>query len=170
MANKEPSNQNETLGSSVITAEEIAELTKEIRETNRQREELLDNSKALTTAVVKLQKSDLRRGRHTKLLAVALFFDVAFTIGFALLFQNAKETNDKTKETADKVAASQYEACLSGNESRALQIKLWDFVLSFPPPPGQTPEQLKAREESSVKFKTFLHKTYAPKDCNKIPT
>lgn len=65
-----------------------------------------------------------------------------------------------TKQLRDQQVAT----CESSNESRALNVRLWDYVLSFPPSRPRT----QAQEKQLELFKAFMRKTFAPRDCTKI--
>lgn len=54
--------------------------------------------------------------------------------------------------------------CNSGNEFRATEKSLWNFILSIPSETKPTPEQQKQLEG----FKVFLEKTFAPRDCTTL--
>lgn len=65
-----------------------------------------------------------------------------------------------TKSVHDQQVAT----CQSGNESRKLQVQLWDYVLGFPPSRPRT----EAQDKQIADFKAYVHKTFAPRDCSKI--
>lgn len=68
------------------------------------------------------------------------------------------------KATANSISLVQF--CETVNASRARQVNIWNFVLHLgknKPPPGTT----KAQYQLEVnRFEAFLHKTYAPRNCN----
>ena len=55
--------------------------------------------------------------------------------------------------------------CLAGNDFRLTEKQLWNFVLSFPPPLHETAEARKLRLVSTAKFKAYVDKKFAPRDC-----
>lgn len=59
---------------------------------------------------------------------------------------------------------NQVQTCEASNESRKLNVQLWDYVLSFPPSRPRT----EAQEQQIIDFKAFIRKTFAQRDCSKL--
>ena len=63
-------------------------------------------------------------------------------------------------------AATTAQLCQAGNEARAQQIGLWEYILSLShPPPGETPAQRAQRTAVLAKFDAHLHRVFAARDC-----
>lgn len=93
-------------------------------------------------------------------LIISLALDLVLTAGLTIsLIQSDRASNE-----ARSVHRQQVVICESGNEGRALNVKLWTYVLSIPPPQSRTHEQ----EKRVAEFKVFLTKTFAPRDCGKV--
>jgi len=101
----------------------------------------------------------------------ASVFLLLFSLALAaanLLF-TAREVNGvRAAEThAARASASVVQLCLLGNESRAQQIILWEHIITIAqPPPGETPAQRRARLATTRAFVIYLHKVFAPRNCN----
>lgn len=143
------------------SADQVSALTKAVEENNRQQSSLITAIGTLTETVGELKESDRKHGTYIGLLGVSFFLDVCLTIGMFYV-------GHKAQVTANQVADNQHATCISSNEGRALQIKLWNYVLAFPPPANETTDQAARRTQNVAKFKVFLNTTYAPRDCSKI--
>ncbi len=112
-------------------------------------------------AQVEAQESYGRRNRRMIWwLVVSLLFDVVLTAVIATVAVQANRTSDR----ATQIHSQQVSTCLAGNEARAKNVQLWEFVFKLTSTTEQTPEQ-KARV---VKFRAYLYDTFAPRDCSKI--
>lgn len=151
------------MDSTLPSAAQVTALTQAVEENNRQQSSLIDAIGTLTQTVGELKASDRKHGTYIGLLGVSFLLDICLTVGMIYI-------GGKAQQTAHRVAGSQYETCISSNEGRSLQIKLWNYILSSPSsaPKGESPEQTKSRMQNVAKFKTFLNVTYAPRDCSKI--
>lgn len=60
--------------------------------------------------------------------------------------------------------------CEASNDARALQVQLWDYVLSVstrnPPAVPRTPDEQRRADEQIAQFRTYLHTVFAPRDCS----
>ena len=66
-------------------------------------------------------------------------------------------------------AASVTQLCQAGNEARAQQVQLWQFVVHISrTPPHQTPAQAAQRARTVRAFEAYLHRVLAPRDCHAI--
>jgi hypothetical protein len=112
-------------------------------------------------AQVEAQESYGRRNRRMIWgLVVSLLLDAVLTVVIATVAVQANHASDR----ATQVRNQQISTCLSTNEARALNIRLWEYVLTIPPSQQRTEEQVKRIAD----FKVFLRKTFAPRDCSKI--
>jgi phage-related minor tail protein len=65
--------------------------------------------------------------------------------------------------------ATVQELCISGNDNRSQQIRLWEFVLSLSTPQSSDTAAERATQKRNVRqFRIYLHKVFAPRDCTKI--
>jgi hypothetical protein len=65
--------------------------------------------------------------------------------------------------------ATVQELCISGNDSRAQQKQLWEFVLTLSVPhANETAADRKVRTQRVKEFRAYLNKVFAPRDCGKI--
>ena len=59
--------------------------------------------------------------------------------------------------------------CQSGNEARAEQRQLWNYIIAISqPPPHQTPAEKADHARRLLLFEAKLNKTFAPRDCTHI--
>lgn len=64
--------------------------------------------------------------------------------------------------------ASVTQLCQSGNEFRAEQVQLWEFLISVSrPPPHETPAMKTQREKVTRLFVAHIHQVFKPRDCSK---
>lgn len=64
-------------------------------------------------------------------------------------------------------SASIQQLCTTGNEFRAEQIALWQFVIRLQPAPQHlTPRQKKTRETVLRVFNAHLHRVFRPRTCD----
>jgi hypothetical protein len=70
---------------------------------------------------------------------------------------------------AQRNTASITQLCQLGNDSRAQQIRLWQFVISISrPPPHETAKQERQRQATLRTFEAYLHRVFAPRDCSAL--
>lgn len=102
-----------------------------------------------------------RRNRLMIWLTIAgLLLDIFVTVGLIFSYAKANQASDQ----AEAVRRQQRDTCLSSNESRALNVKLWEYVLSAQP---STPRS-SAQAKQITDFRQFMRMTFAPRDCSKI--
>jgi hypothetical protein len=102
-----------------------------------------------------------RRNRHLIWgLVVSLVLGLALTIAVVGVGIKANQANTKANETHSQQIAT----CRSGNEARAVNVQLWDYIFSVKPVTPRTT----AQEEQIVEFKMYVHRAFAPRDCSKI--
>lgn len=91
---------------------------------------------------------------------LSLFLVTLMLFGINLLF-TARQVND-----ARAAAASVVQLCQLGNEARAQQVSLWEYVTSIaPPPPHETPAERQKRLATVRAFLAHVRKVLAPRDC-----
>jgi len=104
-------------------------------------------------------------GKRTRQISVALILslvlDILLTIGVAVLSTNAISQSDSTR-------AIQHSNCLSANEARADQIKLWNTFIAIAtehPSPNETPQQKRNAQEEITQILSFVKSTFHPLSC-----
>jgi hypothetical protein len=112
-------------------------------------------------AQVDAQESYGRRNRRMIWgLVVSLLLDAILTVVIVTVKVQANRASDQTAQ----VRTQQITTCVSTNEARALNVQLWEYVLTIPPSQQLTEEQKKRISD----FRVFLRRTFAPRDCSKI--
>ena len=67
---------------------------------------------------------------------------------------------------ANRAAATVTQLCMSGNEFRAEQIGLWEYVIRVSKPPAhETPAAREHRLAVVAAFDAHLHQVFKPRDC-----
>lgn len=107
--------------------------------------------------IAALARSDKSRTSQIRWLAVSLALDVLLTIGFGYTTFQAQRAADQAETNKTAIVRS----CETSNEARKNNRVLWDYILSIPPSEPLTKEQ-KVRV---AEFKTFVNKTFAPRNC-----
>lgn len=99
--------------------------------------------------------------RHlvTVSILVSTIFSLLLGVGVGLVGTKAYSASRDAKAAAQQNAATLHENCLSSNRSRALQVQLWEYILTLNPNP--TPEQ----KATSDKLISFVRTNYAQQDC-----
>lgn len=139
--------------------------------TNANADELVDAVRGMTDELAGLREDTQKlrsygqRNRHLiKVVAVSVVFDVVLSAGLGFAVWRAQVASDRAAAAASATVVT----CRSGNEARALQTQLWNFILALPPRPDETPDQRALREESVGKFKIYVANAFAPRDCDRI--
>ena len=112
----------------------------------------------LAEAVVALGKIVQRDRRRVRILIASVIFDLVLSVAvgfFAVTAVSAKGQSEENRNTSRI-------ACQAGNDARAGQIQLWDYVLSVSSNKGQTAEE-KARAEA---FRSYVKNLFKPRDCD----
>lgn len=109
-------------------------------------------------SVATLIKGAHRQRRAIRLLAVSIVLDFILTIGLTVVSVKTNEVARLAQSNKEAVIAN----CETANESRANQLKLWQYVFDIPPTVPRTPEQDKRVGE----FKVFIDKTFAQRNCH----
>lgn len=70
---------------------------------------------------------------------------------------------------ATAATASTLQLCQLGNEARAQQIHLWDFIIHLSKgPPHETAAERAQRARNLAAFEAYLHHVFAPRHCGAI--
>lgn len=123
-------------------------------------------------AIKELAASNQRSRRQVGLLGLSVVLDVVLSIVLAIVGVTALNASHDAA-AASRAAAAQARTnaenirntCLSANESRALNIQLWDYVLGAN---ANNPDP--AQQKRAEDFRVFVHTIFAPKDCGPDPT
>jgi hypothetical protein len=98
-------------------------------------------------------------------LAVSIVLDVLLSAAVGLLAIQAVSTSNRANEAnslASRNAQNQLITCQAGNESRAAQVQLWNYVLDLAARnPNQSPDQV----ERLKQFRAYLTTALGPRDC-----
>jgi hypothetical protein len=122
-----------------------------------QRSDELDEKIANSTHIHALIAASQRTKVMIRLLAVSLALDVMLSLGFGWLALRA----EMLAEQANSIEYQQYTACKSGNNARAGQLEVWDYLLNLPPTTPQTP----AQKAQIQQVRGHLHGVLAPRRC-----
>lgn len=133
-------------------------------------DEVIETIRAISATmdtINKSLKSIERFGKRTRQIAIALIvslvLDVALTVVVGILSYNAF-ANTNTVRTI------QYSECVSANEMRADQVRLWDFFIGLaenqPASPDQTSAQKVAAQKAITNLEKFVEQTFAQHTCN----
>lgn len=95
--------------------------------------------------------------RNTRILGVVVVLLVAFSIYLGV-------TANAAAAKAARAQNGLQVTCISGNQARATERNLWNYLFSIPATSPETP----AQQAQVAQFKTFLNLTLAPRDCTKI--
>lgn len=133
-------------------------------------DDLLTAASSMTQAIkslseeiggVKIYSQQTRR--LARVLIVSVIFDILLSVGLYLGFRKADDASSK----ATKASSKQIVACTAANASNDIQTKLWNIVLNFPAPVGETQEAKEQRLEQTSQFKQYIQTAFAQKDCTK---
>lgn len=103
-----------------------------------------------------------RRNRQLiRWIVASLVFDILLSLGLAVAVTRA---NAATRR-AERAASAQVVACRAGNEARALQTELWNTILSYPPPLGETAAEALQREGRVAEFRRYVATAFRQQDC-----
>jgi large-conductance mechanosensitive channel len=116
--------------------------------------------------------ADTRRLVHWIVALCSVVVVLIIAIGIAL-FIALNAANDAKKATSANEQQRQQAVagCLSANEFRTGERQLWEGLLDgqfSTPTTNQTPEQAAARAEVIKRFREFLDKQFALRDCTKV--
>jgi len=105
-----------------------------------------------------------RGARH----AVIFLFALTLILGAANLVFTSQEVSSVATavQKAESASAAQMALCRSGNEARAQQVGLWQYIITISqPPPHETAAQERARLAALRSFNAYLHRVFAPRNC-----
>lgn len=99
------------------------------------------------------------RNRHYIIgLAVSIGLDVALSIVVIVVALLASNTHT----IAAQNRAAQHASCLSGNDTRAASVQLWNYLLDG------AEQDNPAKKDQIEQFRAYMQSAYAPRDCDHI--
>jgi hypothetical protein len=107
-----------------------------------------------------LIKTDKRRAVQFVALAVSVVLDLLLSAGFYY----ALRTTHDAQERIEKNSATLYTNCVTLNEQRQRERKLWEGLITLPKAKGQPENDPKTIEA----FMGLLDKAYPIEDCAKL--
>lgn len=122
-----------------------------------ERSDALDERIAGTDTIVHLERTARRSRRLIQLLGISIALDVALSIGLGVVAFQA----NALAQRASSIQTQAHQTCVAGNEGRAGQIQLWDYLLSQPPATPRSP----AQQAEADRFRTYVHSLFAPRSC-----
>lgn len=127
----------------------------------------LEESMAVLGAELKATREYGHRNRHMIwALAISLMFDILMSVLFAFVAIQASNASDRATEATSAAAQNRQNArvsCIAGNEARAAQVNLWNYVLDLSRRPNETPEQTKRIDD----FRKYVHIVFAQRNCDR---
>jgi hypothetical protein len=115
-----------------------------------------DRDKQLAERDSQLSKYGQRNRHLIWITFVSLALDLLLTAALTVVAVQANHASG----AASAVAQSDRNLCLSANVSRAQQVSLWNYILTFSQRPASSVERTRVAE-----FKAHLQKFFAPRDC-----
>lgn len=101
-----------------------------------------------------------RQQTIVRVLAISLVVDAFIGVAVLVLAIRANQA----AQNANRAENAVYVSCVSGNQARATERTLWDYVLSIPPQQPQT----QAQKDQITQFKAFLDTNLAQRDCSAL--
>lgn len=114
----------------------------------------------LTDQIHALRTYSQRSRRLIWGLVVSLLLDVLLSVAVAVI---AVQANEATS-TANQNRQTQIATCEAGNQSRALQLQLWTYVLDLS---AQSPRDYPGKDQQLAQFRDYIARTFAPRDCSR---
>lgn len=123
--------------------------------------DLADAVKGLSTQVEKLagEGTRTRRGLYGSFVGIVIM--VALFVWSLFIYKHA----DDAQTTADHVQDYQVVTCASGNDFRAAERDLWNFILKLT---AANPKQTAAEKAQAAKFKAYVEAKFAARDCTQV--
>lgn len=101
-----------------------------------------------------------RRNRHLiRWLAVSLIVEALLIVAVAVL---AVQASNATSAAA-RNEQTQQATCRAGNDSRAANHNLWNYVLELSA--AANPHPTPAQQDAAAKFRVFIDEVFQPRDC-----
>lgn len=116
------------------------------------------------TEVGKSIESLIATGKRNRQLInwviISIVFEALLSIAVIFTVVRTSQNSLRIEQTNNTILNN----CRVGNEFRASEASLWDYILSISPEKTPTPDQ----EKRIAGFKAFLDKNFAPRDCSKL--
>lgn len=120
------------------------------------RSDEFDQHLAESTVVKALVSTGKTNRKIIRWLAFSVALDIGLSISLIFLALGAQ----RTAATADSAQTQARLQCKAGNEARAAQLQLWDYILSMSP--GKTRKQ----KQQAVQFRKYVARVFAQRDCS----
>lgn len=104
---------------------------------------------ALAREMKALSSYGRRNRRLIRLLTVSVVMDVVLSLGLAYVFVRSNANSNKLRDQ-----------CITRNEARANNVKLWDHILEITPDSADP-----VAHQRRVDFKAFIDKTFEQTPC-----
>jgi hypothetical protein len=128
------------------------------RETLNAAADLQDSMAVLSGEIRALRTYGKRNRNYIVGLAVSLCLDLVLSIVVAFVAVSAAEANNQ----ADQNRRTQIATCESSNQSRAVTVSLWNYVLDSAAKNDPTPQKLKQISD----FRAYMAQAYQQRDCS----
>jgi hypothetical protein len=126
--------------------------------------ESLESAMADLTREVSALRTYGERNRHMIWGLVAAIVIALASAGFALAASlQAREATSQARRNQETAKIT----CETGNEGRALQTRLWTYVLDAS---EKNPNLTAQQKKQIAAFRGYIATVYAPRDCNNLPT
>jgi len=121
----------------------------------------LQESMVMLSGEIRALRTYGRRNRNYILaLAVSLILDIALSIVVAFVAVTASEASNQ----ADQNHRTQVATCESANQSRAVTVNLWNYVLDAAAKNDPNPQKLKQIND----FRAYMQNAYQQRDCSQV--
>lgn len=135
-----------------------------------QAEELSQNVADLNESVMRWSSYGLRNRHLIWWLGGVVVMVVAILVVLGFVVAQVNATSDEARKATSVAAQNKQNAkvsCLVGNESRAGQVRLWNYVLDAA---SATPGQPPAQKKLIADFRVYINEIFAPRDCDNPAT
>lgn len=116
-----------------------------------------------------------RKQRRDRALLVWVFVGLCVSlVALGLVGAVAVQANSAARKADSATALAEANrtaarlSCEAGNQTRATQVELWTYVLTLSA--QANPPPTRAQAEQLAKFRTYIQKVFAPRDCTKPVT
>lgn len=114
-----------------------------------------------------LQVSSRRSTTRDVVLALSIVLDVLLSLVVWRVAVDARDAANLARSAREQGVV----LCRAGNESRADQVQLWQFVIQLSAnntTPQSTPAQKQEQAERLATFQQYLRTVFAPRDCSHV--
>jgi hypothetical protein len=122
-----------------------------------ERSDELDRRLARSGSIRVLTEAGRRNRRMIRLLSVAIVLDILLSVGLGVTALRASQIAAQANSLEQQARTT----CLAGNDARAGQRSLWQYLLSLPPPTPRTLEQ----QQQVDRFRAYVNKVFQARRC-----